>query len=99
MTQRGIAALVTMHSINSSSSRGPVGWNRPCRTIVFLLAAMSIWCLLAEMYGLCSMRTFTLFILVPATLGLYGLAIADRQRGEGLLWRGVVIGTIAGLIA
>ena len=67
--------------------------------IVFLLAAMSIWCLLAQMYGLCSMRRFTLFILVPATVVLYGLAIADRQRGEGLLWRGVVIGTVAGLIA
>jgi hypothetical protein len=43
----------------------PASWSRwtvPGRLIVFTLAATSIWCLLAEFYGLCSMRTFTLFI-------------------------------------
>ena len=66
---------------------------------MFVLAAASIWCLLAEMYGLCSMRAFTLWILIPATALLYGLAFWDRGRGEGTLWRGVMIGSVAGLIA
>jgi len=69
----------------------------PGRMLVFFLAATSIWCLLAEMYGLCDMRTFTLFILIPATLALYGLAVLDRLRGDQHLWRAVILGTLAGL--
>lgn len=69
----------------------------PGRILVLFLAATSIWCLLAEMYGLCDMRTFTLFILLPATVALYGLAVFDRLRGDGQLWRAVIIGTLAGL--
>lgn len=72
-------------------------WTMPGRILVFFLAATSIWCLLAEMYGLCDMRTFTLLILLPATVALYGLAVFDRLRGNRLLWRAVVIGTLAGL--
>jgi hypothetical protein len=49
------------------------------------------------MYGLCDMRTFTLFMLLPATSALYGLAVLDRVRGDRRLWRAVVIGTLAGL--
>jgi hypothetical protein len=64
-----------------------------------MLAATSIWCLLAEFYGLCSMRLFTFWILLPATAALVALAVADRNRGEGLLWRGVVIGAVAGFLA
>jgi hypothetical protein len=66
---------------------------------VFFLAATSIWCLLAEFYGLCSMRLFTFWILMPATAALIVLAVADRARGDGLLWRGVMIGAIAGFLA
>jgi hypothetical protein len=73
-------------------------WTVTGRTIVFVLSAASIWCLLAEMYGLCDMRTFTFAILIPATLILYGLAILDRARGDRRLWRAVVIGTLAGLL-
>jgi len=66
--------------------------------LVFILAASSIWCLLAEMYGLCNMRTFTLFILIPATVILYAMAVLDLRRGDRRMWRAVIIGTIAGLV-
>lgn len=69
------------------------------RFLVFLLAASSIWCLLAEFYGLCSMRFFTLFISLPAMLVLLAWAIMDRWRGHTSLWRGVLIGALAGLAA
>ena len=74
-------------------------WSPPFRLLVFLLAGTSIWCLLAQFYGLCSMRTFTLFISLPALLMLLALAFADRANGTQRLWRGVAIGSVAGLIA
>jgi hypothetical protein len=74
-------------------------WTPAARSVVFVLAATSIWCLLAEFYGLCSMRLFTFWILIPATALLVGLALADRARGDGLLWRAVLIGAIAGFFA
>jgi hypothetical protein len=74
-------------------------WTLPWRAVVFVLAATSIWCLLAEMYGLCSMRSFTFAILIPATALLYGLAAWDRSRGDGALLRAVVIGSAAGFVA
>jgi hypothetical protein len=65
--------------------------------LIFALAAASIWCLLAELYGLCDMRPFAIFILLPATAALFGLAVLDRLRGDRQLWRAVVIGSLAGL--
>lgn len=79
-------------------SAGWFRWNVRGRAIVFVLAAMSIWCLLAEMYGLCDMRRFTLYILIPSTLLLYGMAVLDRVTGDHRLWRAVIIGSLAGLI-
>jgi hypothetical protein len=76
-----------------------ISWTRPGRAIVFILSAMSIWCLLAEFYGLCSMRTFAFWILIPATLALLALALIDRQSGNTLLWKNIVIGAVAGLAA
>jgi hypothetical protein len=76
-----------------------LSWSWPARFVVFVLAATSIWCLLAEFYGLCDMRTFTFAILIPATVALMALAVVDRIRGDGLLWRGVVIGAVAGFLA
>jgi hypothetical protein len=74
-------------------------WTGLARGVVFVLAASSIWCLLAEFYGLCSMRTFTLWVSLPA-LGVLGtLALADLSTGTGQLWRSVVLGTLAGLAA
>ena len=87
-------------SMNTSKSRLPAlfQWTLPGRALIFVLAAASIWCLLSEMYGLCDMRTFTFFILTPATILLYAIAWLDRQKGDQRLWRAVVIGTLAGLV-
>jgi hypothetical protein len=74
-------------------------WSPAGRGIVFFLAATSIWCLLAEFYGLCSMRTFTLFILIPATILLIAMALLDLWRGDGRMWRAVVIGAVGGFLA
>jgi hypothetical protein len=74
-------------------------WTWQGRLLVFALSATSIWCLLAEFYGLCSMRTFTFAVLLPATLALIAGAFLDRLRGDGELWRGVVLGAFAGLAA
>ncbi|HEY2882602.1 MAG TPA: hypothetical protein VGJ15_09220 [Pirellulales bacterium] len=45
------------------------------------------------------MRVFTFAILIPATAALIVLAIADWFKGEGMIWRGVIIGMIAGFLA
>lgn len=74
-------------------------WTLPGRTLVFLLSATSIWCLLAEFYGLCSMRLFTFAILIPATVALIAIAFVDRARGEGRLWKPVLIGACGGFLA
>lgn len=74
-------------------------WNLPTRAVVFALSATSIWCLLAEFYGLCSMRAFTFAVLLPATAALIVLGLVDRVAGEGLIWRGMIIGGAAGLLA
>src|SRR4051794_33098379 len=76
-----------------------IRWSAPGRFVVFVLAATSIWCLLAEFYGLCSMRVFTLVVSLPAMTALVVMGVIDRRRGDGGLWRGLVIGTVAGLVA
>jgi hypothetical protein len=69
-----------LHMTQSSNSNAPhaatgiATW----RAIIFFLAATSIWCLLVEMYGLCSMRLFTFWVLIPSTVALYALAFWDR---------------------
>ena len=67
--------------------------------VVFCLAATSIWCLLADFYGLLSMRAFTLCIFLPTLAVLAALAWSDRQRGDRRLWQAIVIGTVAGFVA
>lgn len=74
-------------------------WDTRGRTAVFVLAASSIACLLADFYGLCPMNLFTAFIFVPALLLLAAFAILDRRRGDGQLWRAVCVGLVGGLIA
>ena len=66
---------------------------------MFALAASSIWCLLAEFYRLCSMRTFTLYVLIPASAALVIIAILDFLKGDRRLFAAVVIGAIGGLLA
>lgn len=58
-------------------------WSVPGRLLVFALSATSIWCLLAEFYGVCSMRGFTFAFLFPSSVALAGLAVLDRVRGDG----------------
>jgi hypothetical protein len=74
-------------------------WTPAGRFVVFVLSATSIWCLLAELYNLCSMRTFTIYILIPATILLIVVALLDLAKGDHRLWRAVMIGAIGGFIA
>ncbi len=74
-------------------------WGASGRWIVFLLAASSIACLLADFYRLCPMQIFTAFVFVPAVVLLLVLALADRLKGDGTLWRAVWIGLAGGLLA
>src|SRR5690242_17543926 len=74
-------------------------WTGGGRWLVFLLAASSIACLLFDFYGLCQMRIFTAFVFLPAAVALIGFALLDRSRGDGQLWRAVLIGLTAGLLA
>ena len=74
-------------------------WTPAGRALVFFLSAMSIWCLLAEFYGLCSMRTFTLYALIPATAALVVIALLDLAKGDRRLWRAVLIGAAGGMLA
>src|SRR3954464_10926498 len=84
----------------STSSRLPavLRWTAPGRLLIFVLAATSIWCLLAEMYHLVDMRTFFYAILVPATALLYGIAALNYAHGDRRLCRAVMIGTLGGII-
>ena len=74
-------------------------WTPTGRIIVFALAATSIWCLLAEFYGLCSMRRFTTWVSLPAMIVLGLMGVVDRVRGDGRMAREMVVGAVAGLVA
>jgi hypothetical protein len=74
-------------------------WTASGRWLAFILAASSIACLLFDFYRLCPMKTFTLFIFLPAMAMLLGLALFDRRSGDGRLWRAIVIGAAGGLLA
>lgn len=82
---------------NTSASRN--FWSPAFRVAVFILAATSIWSLLIEFFGWCSMRNFTLFVSLPALVALCGLALADRAVGTRRLWRAALVGATAGLAA
>ena len=75
-----------------------IRWTIAGRVLVFVLAAASIWCLLLEMYGVCGMRAFAFYVLLPSTLALYGIAWLDWQGGSGRLTRNIMVGTVAGLV-
>src|SRR5438552_4663320 len=74
-------------------------WTPANRLVVFVLSSMSIWCLLADFYGLCSMRTFTLLVFLPTTTLLIVLAATDAAIGNQRLLRNILIGAAAGLVA
>jgi hypothetical protein len=67
--------------------------------VVFLLAASSIACLLFDFYHLCPMRLFTIFIFLPSLVALATFAAVDKRRGDGRLFRAVMIGVVSGLAA
>ena len=77
----------------------PTSWTVCARAAVFLLAFSSIACLLSEFYGLCPMKLFTPFIFLPALTCLVVWAFLDRYRGDGQLFRAVIIGLTGGLLA
>jgi hypothetical protein len=92
--------MITPVASQARSSLPPLlQWTPSGRAVVFVLSAMSIWCLLSEFYGLGSMRTFVLFILIPAAIILIAMALIDRARGDRRLARAILIGSIAGLAA
>jgi hypothetical protein len=74
-------------------------WSPAWRAVAFVLAASSILCLLADFYGFCPMRSFTVYIFLPALVLLGLLAVVDHLRGRGELCRGVLLGLAGGLIA
>src|SRR4051812_8313611 len=74
-------------------------WSAGWRCAVFVLSASSIWCLLSDFYHLMSMRAFALSIMLPSAAALIGLAIWDKGTGGRTLWRVVLIGAAAGLLA
>lgn len=88
-----------MTQTNEIAVSGPSFWTPAWRAVVFFLSATSIWCLLAEFYGLCTMRTFAIYVLIPATALLIVLALWDLLKGDRSLWRAVLIGSAAGLLA
>src|SRR5688572_17834345 len=69
------------------------------RAALFALAATSIWSLLAEFYAVTSMRTFTLWVFLPAAAALIAWAAFDRAAGPGYVWRVVWVGAVTGFVA
>ena len=91
--------IVSLDRANPNKLPPVLRWTPQGRAVVFALSAMSIWCLLSEFYGLCSMRTFVLWVLIPAMVLLTAMALLDRVKGDRRLWHAVLIGTIAGFVA
>ena len=74
-------------------------WSPDYRLAVFALASTFILSLLAEFYGVSSMRAFALLVSLPALAALLAGALFDRAIGSQRLWRGIVVGSLAGLVA
>ena len=81
------------------SSSKKTHWQTGSRGLVFALASTSLGCLLAQFYGLCSMRLFAGLVFLPSSLALAALAAYDLLEGDGRLGRRVLIGLGAGLLA
>jgi hypothetical protein len=77
----------------------PCNWTPTSRSLVFFLAASSIGCLLLDFYHLYPMRLSTPSLFAPCAIALFVLALFDRRQGDGELWRAVLIGATAGLLA
>jgi len=77
----------------------PDFWSPVYRLTVYALASTSILSLLVEFYGVCSMSVFTFLVSLPALVALLAGALFDRAIGSQRLWRGIVVGGLAGLVA
>ena len=74
-------------------------WSSECRLVVFALASTSILSLLVELYVPGSMRAFTFLFALPALFAPLAWALFDREIGSQRLWRAIVVGSLAGLVA
>src|SRR5690349_21198246 len=88
-TQLGFAETFRDMTRADSDLPGVFRWTLLGRAVVFALAASSIWCLLAEFYRLCSMRTFTLYVLIPASAALVIIAAVNYFKGDRRLFAAV----------
>jgi hypothetical protein len=94
-----VSAFQPFPNERESGNPGKDFWSPDCRLAVFALASTSLLSLLVEFYGLCSMRTFTFLVSGPALLALAGWALFDGAIGSQRQWRGIVVGSLAGLVA
>lgn len=74
-------------------------WSPSFRVAVFALAASSIGSLIADFYGVLSLRNATLWVFLPSMLILACGAWVDQVRGTGAFCRAIKGGLVAGLIA
>lgn len=86
-------------SLSSAAGAAPGGWNVVGRSVVFVLGATSIACLMLDFYGRCSLGRGVQRILLPSVMALLALAGFDWFRGGGCLCRAVIIGLAGGLMA
>lgn len=84
---------------NTAANPVKTYWTPGGRCLVLLLAFCSLACLLSDFYGLWPMKIFALFIFLPAMAVMVGFALVDGLRGDGRLWRAVVIGLSGCLLA
>ena len=82
-----------------TTSTGEQSWSGIVRLLAFLLSATSIGALLGEFYFAGTMRSTTLYTLLPASVLLLSLATADAVRGSGKHFRFIMIGLLSGFIA
>ena len=73
---------MTMTVSASGEPRPP--WTARSRLVVFVLAASSIACLLADFYGLCPMRSFTVSSFVFVTISAH--AVFGMGLGLSVRW-------------
>src|SRR5260221_4931939 len=83
----------------TEASQGSSHWSPYWRAAVFLLATMSLSCLIADFYGICAMRVFAATIFLPSTFIVGAMAVFDCRRGDGKLARAVMLGAASGLAA
>lgn len=72
-------------------------WTSSGRLLIFLLAATSIFCLILDSEGFVTLRSFFFAGLAPAYVSLVSIALVNRTKGDGQLFRAIKFGAIAGI--